>query len=130
MRGIRTLPFRMAQHCANAQAVAEFLQTLPQVTAVRHVGLSDSPLNNQFEGCGGIFGFTLSAEIDPETVRQNLSLCNPWGSLGDVGTLVAHPTADPFRDVPENYLRVAVGLESAEDICADLEQAIGKASTQ
>ena len=63
-------------------------------------------------------------------MRQNLNLCNPWGSLGDVGTLVAHPTADPFRDVPENYLRVAVGLESAEDICADLEQAIGKASTQ
>ena len=130
MRGIRTLPFRMAQHCANAQAVANFLQTLPQVTAVRHVGLSENPLKDQFAGCGGIFGFTLSAEINPETVRQNLVLCNPWGSLGDVGTLVAHPTANPFRDVPANYLRVAVGLESAEDICADLKQAIEKASEQ
>ena len=126
MRGVRTLPFRMAQHCANAMAVAQFLLTLPQVTSVRYAGLDGSGLKEQFDGCGGILGFTLDAAIDRETVRANLQLCKPWGSLGDVGTLVAAPTANPFRDVPENYLRVAVGLESAENITADLKQAIEK----
>ena len=128
MRGIRTLPFRMEQHCANARAVAQFLQQQNGVLEVRYAGLTDNPTMSQFSGAGGILGFVLDSAIDREKVRSHLRLCKPWGSLGDVGTLVAAPDVNPFRDVPENYLRVAVGLESAEDICADLKQAIEKAT--
>ena len=127
MRGIRTLSFRMAQHCANALEVAQFLQLQKGVLEVRYAGFPDSSAHSQFSGAGGMLGFVLDPTIDREAVRGHLKLCKPWGSLGDISTLVASPAANSFRDVPENYLRVAIGLESAEDICADFEQAIALA---
>ena len=129
MRGIRTLPFRMAQHCANARAVAHFLQQQDGVLEVRYAGFAEASALSQFADAGGMLGFTLDGAIDREQVRSHLKLCKPWGSLGDVGTLVAAPAANELRDVPENYLRVAVGLESAENICTDLKQAIENAES-
>ncbi|MCB0020673.1 MAG: PLP-dependent transferase [Anaerolineales bacterium] len=128
MRGIRTLPVRMERHCQNALQVAQFLQNHPAVREVRYPGLADYPapaaLKAQYRGFGGILGFVVDPAVDHQAVRQRVRLGHPWGSLGDVGTLVAAPGEDPFRDIPANYLRVAVGLEAPQDIIADLDQAL------
>ncbi len=127
VRGVRTLPFRMAQHCANAREIALFLQTRPEVTAVRFPGLADEFVpHTQLSAYGALIGFTLDKRFDPETFRSHLKMCRPWGSLGDVETLVSVPEANPIRDVPSNYVRIAVGLEAAQDIITDLAQAFDK----
>ena len=128
MRGIRTLPVRMERHCQNALKLALFLQDHPAVRQVRYPGLPDHPasaaVKAQYPAFGGILGFVIDPSLDHMAVRQRVRLGHPWGSLGDVGTLVAAPAADPFRDIPANYLRVAVGLEAIQDIIADLDQAL------
>lgn len=126
IRGIRTLPFRMAQHCHNAQAVAAFLATREEITAVRFPDSTTNPNAAPLPAYGALLGFTLAPPYDPETFRQHLQLCRPWDSLGDVETLVAVPDTSKVRDVPENYVRIAVGLEAPEDIIADLKQAFEK----
>ena len=123
LRGLRTLPFRMEQHCANTRAVVAFLQTRPEVTSVRYASLADAVPLAQQRGFGALLGFTLAEGLDAETFRRHLQLCRPWGSLGDVETLVATPAANPTRDIPANFVRVAVGLEAPQDIIADLAQA-------
>ena len=123
LRGLRTLPFRMEQHCANTRAVVAFLQTRPEVTSVRYASLADAVPLAQQRGFGALLGFTLAEGLDAETFRRHLQLCRPWGSLGDVETLVATPAANPTRDIPANFVRVAVGLEAPQDIITDLAQA-------
>ena len=132
MRGIRTLPVRMDRHCHNALQVAQFLQNHPAVSEVRYPGLPDYPappaLRSQYRGFGGILGFVIDPTLDNLAVRQRIKLGHPWGSLGDVGTLVAAPGEDTSRDIPANYLRIAVGLEAPQDIITDLDQALRASS--
>ncbi|MEM7111034.1 MAG: PLP-dependent aspartate aminotransferase family protein [Chloroflexota bacterium] len=126
IRGIRTLPFRMEQHCANARAVAAFLATREEITAVRFPNPTTNPNAPELPAYGALLGFTLADQYDPEIFRSHLKMCRPWGSLGDVETLVAVPDVSDWRDVPPNYVRVAVGLEAPQDIIGDLEQAFEK----
>ena len=124
MRGIRTLSFRMDRHVANAEAIIAWLQSRTEVTEIRYAGLEDGAADAGFTAFGSLLGFTLADNIDAQKFRYGVKLCRPWGSLGDIETLVATPTASTSRDVPSNYIRIAVGLEAPTDIIADLEQSL------
>ena len=124
MRGIRTLPFRMDRHVANAQAIITWLQSRSEVKEIRYAGLEDGATDAGFAAFGSLLGFTLAENIDAQKFRYGVKLCRPWGSLGDIETLVATPTDSTSRDVPANFIRIAVGLESPNDIIADLEQSL------
>ncbi len=128
MRGIRTLAMRVERHCQNSLALAQHLQTLEQVVDVRYPGLESfeaSPMvKAQYRGFGGIMGVQLQPGLDNAAIRSRVQMAHPWGSLGDVGTLGVAPCPDERRDLPADYLRIAVGLEGIESIKADITQAI------
>ncbi|MEM7800700.1 MAG: PLP-dependent aspartate aminotransferase family protein [Chloroflexota bacterium] len=126
MRGIRTLPFRMDRHCANTQAVLAWLQTRPEVTSIRYAGWTAEASQLELAAYGGMLAFTMQETIDLPKMRHALKMCRPWGSLGDIATLMTLPVADELRDIPPSYVRMAIGLESPDDIVADLEQAFSK----
>lgn len=129
-RGLKTLAFRMERHCANAQKVAEFLETHPRITQVRYLGLPSHPDHEislkYLCGFGGMLGFCTSPEIDQAVLSEGLNMCKPWFSLGDVETLVlGHGGAgNAAQGIPPNYFRVSVGLEDPNDIIQDLDQAL------
>lgn len=122
LRGIKTLELRMERHCFNAQALAEYLTTRPEVSRVYYPGLPDHPGHDLAArllpgGCGGMLAFDLDG--GPEAAAQladALHLCYHAVSLGDVATLV-WPWAG------RNLVRVSVGIETIDDVIADFEQA-------
>ena len=122
MRGMKTLPIRMRQHCANAQAIAEFLERHPGVTQVWYPGLSGTRghdiAREQWAGFGGMLGFALESREARDAFLDRVELCKPWVSLGDAASLVHDARS-------ENRIRMSVGLEDCADIERDLEQAIG-----
>jgi methionine-gamma-lyase len=128
LRGVKTLDMRMERHCANAIALARFLQRQPEVTRVNYAGLEDHPghdiAKRLLHGrCGGMLSFTLREGGDAgEHFADALELCDHAVSLGDVSTLVW-----PHRD---ELVRVSVGCENVEDIIADFEQALEKISSR
>ena len=132
-RGLKTLAFRMERHCANAQKVAEFLESHPRVTQVRYLGLPSHPDHENgvkyLRGFGGMLGFCTAPDVDQKAMSKALEMCKPWFSLGDVETLVlGHGNAEgtPARNIPPYYVRVSVGLEDPNDIFQDLDQALNK----
>ena len=127
IRGIRTLPFRMERHLENTQAILAWLKTRPEVASIRYAGWTDHAAASNLSGFGGMLAFTMKDGIDLKKFRYGLKLCRPWGSLGDIETLVALPAADALRDIPPRLVRMAVGLEAPEDIIADLEQSLERA---
>jgi cystathionine gamma-synthase/methionine-gamma-lyase len=144
LRGLKTLPLRMRQHCQNAQQVAEWLSKHPHITRVNYPGLPNHPdralAMRLFEGKG--FGGMLSFEIAGADKKvafrfmESLELCLPATTLGDVYSLVLHPASSSHRSltpqeraqvgIPDNLVRLSVGIEDAEDILTDLEQALKK----
>jgi cystathionine beta-lyase len=145
IRGIETLHLRVQQHCRNAQAVAEFLETHPAVDKVYYPGLT-THLNHdiakkQSKGFGGVVSFTLkenteAAAISVVTSTQYFKLAE---SLGGVKSLLCHPANMTHKSIPaekrraagvaDSLIRLSVGLEEVEDLIADLEQAFAKATT-
>ncbi|WP_305043557.1 trans-sulfuration enzyme family protein [Geoalkalibacter sp.] len=138
LRSLKTLSLRLERHNANAQRVAEWLCTHPRVTAVYYPGLKDHPGHELSKRQTGGFGGMLSFRVDqPETARQalkRLKLISFAESLGGVESLMTLPAVQTHGDIPEaerlrlgiceSLLRLSVGIESAEDIIADLEQAL------
>jgi cystathionine beta-lyase/cystathionine gamma-synthase len=126
LRGIRTLELRMERHCANALALAEFLDRQPEVSKVNYAGLSGHPGHEIVRDLtGGRYGGMLSFVV-PDVAYANrfadaLELADHGVSLGDVFTLIW-----PNRDDP--LVRVSVGCENAEDLLADFEQAFESVS--
>lgn len=127
LRGIKTLDMRMERHCDSAMAIAEFLERQPEVTNVNYAGLPSHTghdlakrlLNGRY---GGMLSFNLAGgEQAGNTFADSLELCDHAASLGDVSTLVW-----PHR---HELVRVSVGCENVEDIIADFEQALEKASS-
>jgi methionine-gamma-lyase len=118
MRGMKTLTLRMTQHCHNAQQVAEYLQKHPRIKHVCYPGLpstADHARAQSFlKGFGGIVSFETRPGLEWETFSKRLKLCRPGMSFGDAATRVQR----------EGPIRLAVGLEAARDIIADLEQAL------
>lgn len=144
IRGIETLPLRIKQHCFNAQAVAEFLTTHPAVDKVFYPGLKNH-LNHevaakQAKSFGGIVSFTLKEDTEEAatsfvTSTRYFKLAE---SLGGVKSLLCHPAQMTHKSIPaekrraagvaDSLVRLSVGLEDADDLVADLEQAFKKIS--
>ena len=139
LRGIKTLPLRLRQHSAHAQAVASWLEAHPRVTSVLYPGLPSFPqhqlaLRQQREH-GGILAFEIQGGLEAGTALMNaVRLCALAESLGAVETLVTHPASMTHGDVPreqreragvtDGLVRLSVGLEDPADVIADLAQAI------
>jgi cystathionine beta-lyase/cystathionine gamma-synthase len=142
MRGLKTLPLRMVQHCRNAAQVAAWLQGHPRISRVNYPGLTDHPQHEVatrlFQpGCyGGMISFEITG-ADQATVfafMEALQLVLAATSLGDVYSLVLYPAHSSHRaltpeeraqiGIGEGLVRLSVGIEDVEDIIADLKQAL------
>jgi cystathionine beta-lyase/cystathionine gamma-synthase len=143
-RGLKTLPLRMRQHCANAQVVAQWLTEHPAVARVNYPGLPGHPQHavavRLFEGrgFGGMMSFELrdAGQADVFRFMEALELVLPATTLGDVYSLTLYPAHSSHRQVApqvraalgisDGLVRLSVGIEDAEDIIADLAQALCK----
>jgi cystathionine beta-lyase/cystathionine gamma-synthase len=141
-RGLKTLRLRMRQHCANAMAVAAFLQQHPKVEQVWYPGLEQHPQHALAKEQGaGLFGGMLSFRIqnDLETVNAFMQALQhiPFApSLAGVSTSISHPLRTSHRGLsPEKQqkigitlgvIRLSVGIEETEELLADLEQALNQ----
>lgn len=142
MRGLKTLPLRMRQHCASAQVVAEWLAGHPAVTRVHYPGLPEHPQHAVADclfggrGFGGMVSFDLrgAGQAEVFSFMEALELVLPATTLGDVYSLTLYPAHSSHRQVaPEvrqaigigdGLVRLSVGIEDVNDIIADLGQAI------
>ena len=136
--GLKTLPLRMRQHCANAASVAEFLHSHPAVEATHYPGLPGHPKHEvarrQMETFGAMIAFDLGSYAAATAFVDQLELCTLAVSLGNIDTLIEHPASMTHRGIePERrsasgitdgLIRISVGLEAADDIIADLTQAL------
>jgi cystathionine gamma-synthase len=137
LRGIKTLGVRMDRHQANAARIAEFLLGHPEVASVLYPGLPDHPGHEiaarQMSGFGGMLSFRLTGgEEQALKVCERAQLFTLAESLGGVESLIEHPgrmthasTAGSPLEVPADLVRLSVGIEDADDLLADLEQALG-----
>lgn len=134
LRGCRSLPARMAWHCANARALAEMLAAHPAVEAVHYPGLASHPGHaiaaRQMRDAGGMLSFRLRGGRDAAlAVAGALQLATNATSLGGPETLVEHRASIEGENAvsPDNLLRVSVGLEHRDDLLADFDQALAQA---
>lgn len=138
-RGMKTLGIRVRQHAANAQKVAEFLEKHPMVERIAYPGLPSFPqyalAQKQMAYPGAMISFQVKGGLkEGVTVMDSVRLCTLAVSLGDCETLIEHPasmthaTYSPEErqqaGIAENLIRLSVGLEAAEDVIADLDQAL------
>lgn len=144
LQGLETLHLRMPRHCENAQKVAEFLEGHDSVEWVNYPGLKSHAHYQQGQkylphGQGAILGFGIKGGKEAGMKFINAcQLCSHLANIGDAKTLVIHPASTTHQQltpeeqqktgvVPE-YVRVSVGIEDAEDIIADLSQALAAAT--
>jgi O-acetylhomoserine (thiol)-lyase len=143
LQGIETLPVRMDRHCANAMLAAEFLQSHPKVSWVNYPGLNSSPyhdlaLRYMPKGAGALLAFGIKGGFDAAVkFIEALTFVSHLANIGDAKSLVIHPASTTHRQlneeeqkragVPPDMVRLSIGLESANDILWDLEQALAKA---
>ena len=141
LRGLKTLEIRMERHCANAKAIAEFLDQHPAVEKVYYPGLKNHVGHDiavrQMKDFGGMLSFEVKGGRAAGTKLVNaLHLITVAVSLGDAETLIEHPasmTHSTYTEeelaasgIPGGLIRLSAGLENAEDIIADLEQALAQ----
>jgi cystathionine gamma-synthase len=136
LRGLKTLGVRMDRHQANAARVAEFLLGHDAVTSVLYPGLPDHPGHDiaatQMSGFGGMLSFRLAGGEDAALrVCERARVFTLAESLGGVESLIEHPgrmthasAAGSPLEVPADLVRLSVGIEDADDLLADLEQAL------
>lgn len=138
IRGIKTLAVRMDRHVANAEAIAAWLAGHEAVARVYYPGLESDPgyavNKKQAKNGGAMISFTLKDEYDFRTFFKSLKLVSLAESLGGVESLVCHPSTMTHASIPrelrlkvgisDNLIRLSPGIEHAEDILADLDQAI------
>lgn len=141
LRGIKTLHVRMKQHCENGALVAHFLRTHPKVERVYWCGFTDHPnydiAKRQMRDFGGMMSFTLKDD-SIEAAYKVLSGTKIFAlaeSLGGVESLINHPASMTHASIPreeriknglaDGLIRLSVGIEDAEDLIEDLNQAIG-----
>ncbi len=142
MRGLKTLPLRIEKHISNAEKIAFWLDQHPHIHSVNYPGLPSHPgyhlIGSQMRAGGAVIAFELDGEFEQAVTMMNkVSLCRLAVSLGDVESLIQHPasmthstyTAEELADagISGSMIRLAVGLEHADDIIADLEQALNAA---
>ena len=137
LRGAKTLGVRMDRHCANAARVVELLQASPAVSSVLYPGLPEHPGHDvavkQMTQMGGMVSFRLAGgEQAALDVCRSTRVFTLGESLGGVESLIEHPgrmthasVAGSQLEVPSDLVRLSVGIETAEDLLADLERALG-----
>lgn len=141
--GLETLPLRQQKHSSNALTVARWLARHPLVSWVTYPGLEDNPNHAVAakylkQGFGGIVGFGIKGGLEAgRRFIESVSLLSHLANIGDAKSLVIHPastthqqlTAAEQRDtgVTPDYIRLSIGIEDAEDIQADIDQALRKA---
>ncbi|MEY9930078.1 cystathionine gamma-synthase [Catenulispora sp. GP43] len=137
LRGVKTLAVRMDRHCSNAQRIAEALAAHPKVTAVHYPGLPDDPGHEvaakQMSGFGGMVSFRVAGgEQEAVDLCGRTELFTLGESLGGVESLIEHPgrmthasAAGSPLEVPNDLVRLSVGIESVDDLLADLLRALG-----
>jgi methionine-gamma-lyase len=139
LRGIRTLHLRMPAHCANAQNIAEFLSRHPKVERVNYPGLARHPghelAKRQMKAFGAMISFEVKGGYESgKKVMDRVKIFARAASLGDTRSLIVHSASTSHRAVPrdqrlamgvtDGLVRLSVGIEAAEDLIADLEQAL------
>ena len=140
LQGIDTLPLRMERHCANALAVAEWLERHRQVAWVSYAGLKSSryhALARQYlpKGAGAVLTFGLKGGYQAGTrLVESVELFSHLANIGDARSLIIHPASTTHRQLSEqeqiaagagpDVVRLSVGLETVADIIADLDQAL------
>jgi len=136
LRGVKTLALRMRAHSENARRIAEFLDGHPKVERVLYPGLPSHPghetAKRQMRDFGGMLSFLAASEEEAVAICGRTRLFQLAESLGGVESLIEHParmthasTADAPFAAPRNLVRLSVGIEAADDLVADLEQALG-----
>jgi cystathionine gamma-synthase len=136
LRGLKTLAVRMNAHCENAARVVEFLQSDGAVERVFYPGLRDHPghdiASRQMDAYGGMISFLARSEDEAVALVARTRIWTLAESLGGVESLIEHPgrmthasTADSSFPTPANLVRLSVGIESADDLIADLDAALG-----
>jgi O-acetylhomoserine (thiol)-lyase len=153
LQGVETLPQRLDAHLANARAVAGWLDADPRVSYVLWAGLPSHPHHERARkylplGPGSVFAFGLQVPADGDTSLdgraagrlfiESLQLASHLANVGDSRTLVIHPASTTHQQlsgeqleaagVPEDLVRISVGLEDVEDILWDLDRALTKAT--
>jgi cystathionine beta-lyase/cystathionine gamma-synthase len=141
LRGIKTLELRMLRHCENGEKIAHWLRKNSKINKVYWCGFSDHPgyavARKQMRGFGGMISFELKNDSDAETKRvlsatRFFSLAE---SLGGVESLISHPASMTHASIPreeriknglnDSLIRISAGIEDADDLIEDLDQAIG-----
>ncbi|WP_425860712.1 cystathionine gamma-synthase [Arthrobacter sp. TWP1-1] len=135
-RGLKTLGVRMDRHCSNAQTIAEWLLTRPEVEKVLYPGLPDHPGHElaarQMRGFGGMISVQFKGgEAAARKVAESTHLFTLAESLGGIESLMNYPSDMTHASVkgtelavPENLIRLSVGIEDIADLIADLDQAL------
>lgn len=140
LQGVETLPLRMDRHCANALAVARFLEHHPEVAWVNYPGLASSPQHERARkylprGAGAVltFGIRGGAEAGRRFIER-VQFLSHLANIGDAKSLVIHPASTTHRQmnedqqiaagVPPDLVRLSVGLETLDDILWDVDQAL------
>ena len=143
LMGIETLSLRMDRHVANAHKISKWLETHPAVDYVTYAGLESSPYNHLVEkicpkGAGGLFTVALKGGYD-SCVKfvDNLEIFSHVANLGDARSLVIHSASTTHRQLTTeqqiaagagpNVVRISIGIEDADDLIADLKQALDNA---
>jgi len=135
LRGVRTLAVRMDRQCENAQKIAGWLSAQETIERVLYPGLADHPGHEiaarQMRDFGAMISFQVESEESAVELAARTKIWKLAESLGGVESLIEHParmthasTADAPFAAPRNLLRLSVGIESADDLVADLEQAL------
>jgi len=143
LQGVETLSLRMDRHCENALKVATWLSSQPQVAWVSYPGLPSDPNHALMQkyspkGAGAVFTFGLKGGFEAGVkVVEGVELFSHLANIGDVRSLIIHPASTTHRQLTDqqktaagagnDVIRLSVGLESADDIIADLKQALAKA---
>ncbi|MCH9661332.1 MAG: cystathionine gamma-synthase [Bacteroidetes bacterium] len=141
LRGIKTLHVRMQRHCENGKKVAQYLASHPKIERVYWPGFENHPnhaiAKEQMRDFGGMISFVTKGDDYEEAIRivENLKIFTLAESLGGVESLSGHPASMTHASIPkkerektgvvDSLIRLSVGIEDADDLIADLEQAIG-----
>jgi len=132
LRGMRTLPWRMRAHSENAMKVAGFLAQHPKIEVVHYPGLHTSPgheiAGRQMSMFGGMLSFEVKGGGDAAiSAAAKTKIFTRATSLGGVESLIEHRASIEGTGTtsPVNLLRLSVGLENADDLIEDLDQALG-----
>ncbi|MDA8586150.1 O-acetylhomoserine aminocarboxypropyltransferase/cysteine synthase [Rhodobacteraceae bacterium] len=143
LMGIETLSLRMDRHVANAQKVAKWLEGDDRIEKVTYAGLESSPYYDRIsricpKGAGALFTFTIKGGYEAcVKLVDSVELFSHVANLGDARSLIIHPASTTHRQLSDeqreaagaapNSIRLSIGIESTDDIIADLDQALSKA---